>query len=108
MELIHLQAASWESRCVPPNVTSFPAPEPALECFNRGRESRAKLCYRRLDPRFARDDDESGQPSIWPPSTAIVCPVTQLAALLARNSATFAISCGVPRRPKPMRSSTEL
>src|SRR6185503_15184223 len=35
----------------------------------------------------------------WPPSTTIVCPVTQLARSLARNSATLAISSGDPSRP---------
>lgn len=42
-------------------------------------------------------------PSICPPSTAITCPVTQRAWSEARNSATSAISSGVPMRPKGMR-----
>ena len=45
-------------------------------------------------------------PSNCPPSTAIVCPVTQRACGEARNSATSATSSGVPRRPNGMLFST--
>ena len=38
----------------------------------------------------------------WPPSTTIVCPVTQLARSLARKSATLAMSSGDPNRPQGM------
>ena len=48
---------------------------------------------------------ESQTPSNCPPSTASVCPVIQRACGEARNSATSAISSGVPIRPKGMLAS---
>ena len=58
---------------------------------------------RQLPP--VRADDRQVQVNDWPPSTTIVCPVTQLAISLARNSATFATSSGVPNRPQGMLPS---
>ena len=48
------------------------------------------------------------QLSICPPSTAIVCPVTQLARSLARNSATVATSSGRPSRPEGIEARIPL
>jgi len=41
-----------------------------------------------------------------PPSTRMLCPVTQRASSLARNAATSAISGGVPSRPIGVRATT--
>jgi len=49
-----------------------------------------------------RRSEAAPQPSIWPPSTTMVCPVTQRAKGEARNIATSATSSGVPSRPKGM------
>ena len=48
------------------------------------------------------------QPSVCPPSTVSVWPVTQAAASLQRNRATLATSSGRPRRPQGIERSTAL
>ena len=55
--------------------------------------------WRTLACRAALAQPRQVQPSVCPPSTDSVCPVTQDAASLHRNRAALATSSGAPSRP---------